>query len=406
MVLENASSPSSDGFENDADRPQSDRDPYSSSSAVDPNAISVDASNWPKPIPILGPIFGFTPKLLQNLLQRQVITSTQVLGRQLNEVEVEALGYWTAKSIAIQSIGPPIGIAGGIYRARATREQFKFPFFTPDLAKMDVNVFPTQGMKLFSGQAAQSAWHAMRGTAYASMGYFIGTVLLSSYAASIATIGEMSDPRLKALIDKIRDKAKQAQGRMPNAQNAPQRPGEAKVWKGQTRQVDDASPTGGYGLETPLDLSTNSERMLTDEEIQAAEAMKTWSASKPTPYQNQKPAPQSNSVDDAFDDASPTGGRGMQTSQSSGSAWERIRQQQASSGGDSPRRSAWSKNRSQAQQGQAQQKEAPTDSFAFSSTDEERQLAQSEAQKDFDARLDQERRGGEFSSGSGDRKRW
>lgn len=46
------------------------------------------------------------------------------------------------------------------------------------------------------------------------------------------------------------------------------------------------------------------------------------------------------------------------------------------------------------------------DSFTFSKTEEERNLAQIEAQKEFDARVEKERRGGDFSSGNGDQKRW
>jgi hypothetical protein len=42
------------------------------------------------------------------------------------------------------------------------------------------------------------------------------------------------------------------------------------------------------------------------------------------------------------------------------------------------------------------------DSFAFSTADEERQLAKSEAQKEFDARIERERQGGDFD----EKKRW
>jgi hypothetical protein len=45
------------------------------------------------------------------------------------------------------------------------------------------------------------------------------------------------------------------------------------------------------------------------------------------------------------------------------------------------------------------------DSFSFSQGEEDKQLAKTEAQKEFDARLERERSGKDFDEGSG-RKRW
>jgi len=71
---------------------------------------------------------------------------------------------------------------------------------------------------------------------------------------------------------------------------------------------------------------------------------------------------------------------------STGSAWDRIRRNSAGQTPASP-----PKNRS-FQEGQ---KEGSIlgDSFNFSSTDEERQLAKAEAQREFDAEVERERRG-------------
>jgi hypothetical protein len=58
--------------------------------------------------------------------------------------------------------------------------------------------------------------------------------------------------------------------------------------------------------------------------------------------------------------------------------------------------------------GVREQAQSPTasDDYAFSKETEERSLARDQAQKEFDARVERERRGGDFSSGSGDQKRW
>jgi hypothetical protein len=77
----------------------------------------------------------------------------------------------------------------------------------------------------------------------------------------------------------------------------------------------------------------------------------------------------------------------------SGSTWDRIRQESASSKG-SPRQSP-----TNTPQIRREQQEGSTlgDSFSFASSDEERQLAKTEAQKEFDARVERERQGGDFA---------
>lgn len=78
--------------------------------------------------------------------------------------------------------------------------------------------------------------------------------------------------------------------------------------------------------------------------------------------------------------------------QQGGSAWERLRQQ-AANGGTGAGSGAQRRSRGQEEQG--------GDAFSFSSSEEDKQTAKYEAQKDFDARIEQERSGKNFDS-----KRW
>jgi hypothetical protein len=70
--------------------------------------------------------------------------------------------------------------------------------------------------------------------------------------------------------------------------------------------------------------------------------------------------------------------------------------------------SGQSQEQSRGWAGVREQAQSPTasDDFAFSKENEERSLARTEAQREFDARVERERRGGDFSSGSGNQKRW
>ncbi len=101
-----------------------------------------------------------------------------------------------------------------------------------------------------------------------------------------------------------------------------------------------------------------------------------------------------------------------ETTAPQGSAWDRLRRGEKpapvpqKSGGKHPtKQSAWSRQQDETQR---EQKEGSTmgDSFAFSKSEEERNYAKEEAQKEFDARVERERRGGDFSQGGGDQRRW
>merc|ERR1711881_763538 len=122
------------------------------------------------------------------------------------------------------------------------------------------------------------------------------------------------------------------------------------------------------------------------------------------------PAPQSSTgerqMDDnsgyrysSQDDASPFNApeQSSLSSATGGSAWDRVRTQagQRESAWDRVRRGGGSngdQSSSSSWQSQSGGGNQPlTDSFTFDQRDEDRQLARSEAQKDFNARLDRER---------------
>ena len=124
------------------------------------------------------------------------------------------------------------------------------------------------------------------------------------------------------------------------------------------------------------------------------------------------------SFDDSFDEASTTVRRGMEDTVAVGeSAWDRIRRQ-ASGQPAGNRGSNWPAGQEQQaprpgqrawrRDSQRHPRERPEtgDSISYSKSEEERQLARAEAQKEFDDRVEQERRSGDFSSDNGDQKRW
>jgi hypothetical protein len=110
--------------------------------------------------------------------------------------------------------------------------------------------------------------------------------------------------------------------------------------------------------------------------------------------------PQPRITHEALDDISPTSGA-QESSYPQESAWERIRRESAAGQQQSSTVPRYPVDKRQV----GRQGVPPGDSFTFPATDEERQLAKQEAQKDFDARVEQERHGNDFEESSRG-KRW
>lgn len=83
-----------------------------------------------------------------------------------------------------------------------------------------------------------------------------------------------------------------------------------------------------------------------------------------------------------------------------GSAWERIRRGAglSASGKNEHRGTTNSRGTGEQREGSGS---SGSDEFSFSSLEQERSYAQEEAQRDFDARVEKERQGGDFSEKSG-----
>ncbi|KAI7295313.1 hypothetical protein KC315_g18983 [Hortaea werneckii] len=116
------------------------------------------------------------------------------------------------------------------------------------------------------------------------------------------------------------------------------------------------------------------------------------------PYEQSPSASRQN----ATEGSSPWGPDRQTPSQTSGSAWDRLRQGAMSNQGGEPRRPYRGMQSSDPSGSRPQggfQDAAPAgDGYTFSSSDEERQLAKSQQQQEFDALIDRER-GGIFHIG-------
>ncbi|PQE25532.1 endo-13 -beta glucanase protein [Rutstroemia sp. NJR-2017a BBW] len=368
MVLENSSAalPKEESFDS---VPASDSDPYATAGMDSGERYTVTPANF-HPMPIFGSLFGYDEKTYAQLLGVRIASANHMLKRRVTPEELTALSQHTGKQLTIVSYSTPLGIAGGIYRAYSTASTFRFPFYQPNPEKFNATTFPSQRYPMIKGTRATIMWQLLRYNAYVIIGKMVSNLFFGSYAASVTAVGEMNDPRLKDLVKAMRERSPDRSGRqLPSPAGIPRppmRPGQYPSQSEKTAQ-DDASPTGGM------------------EQTKSTPQMERW---KTQPQTQQASSQQEEKTFDMFsDDASPTGGQGMQSdisssSQSSGSAWEKIRR------------------------GEKPQPKQNTSSWSKLQKNTQREQREMEAQKEFDARVEKERRGGDFSSGGGDQRRW
>jgi hypothetical protein len=330
----------------------------------------------PRPFPIIGPLFGYNSAFLSRAITFKLKAADSLLQRPLSHDEMTAIVYWTAKQMSYMSYSPVIGVGGGLWRAYATADRFRFPMYQPNLETFNKDVFPHTKAPWLTGARAVMTWHLTRAFWYAAAGNFLAKGVIGSYAMSVGTVGEMTDPRLTDYISQVRQRNQKRQGGLgiPPAQQESQ-PGRTAP-SPETQQVyDDASPAGG---------------IYTEEDFQQNKPVVPVVPSTPSP------PPEEGKSFDFFDDASSTGGQAMSgdtrspsTPQRTGSAWDRLRSRQTPA-----------QNQNQSQPSSWQQRQSDE------RRDQHEGAGQHDAQAEFDARIERERKGGDFSSNGGDQKRW
>ncbi|KAK6434481.1 hypothetical protein LTR95_009335 [Oleoguttula sp. CCFEE 5521] len=434
MVLAEASAPP-DSFPSDAP-PSSDLDPYASSShtstggayttiPITPTqSITLNLNGLPHPVGPLG-LPAPQPAILTSAVQDSCRFAAQVLNRPATQQEAEAFAFHSAKSFRIASFGAPVGTALAMYQCFRTRKSFRFPGYTPF---KEGSRFTSERFFNFGGRRALIMWHSSRALAYALLGSTLGSVFFGSYAISVSLVGRATDPRLKDFSEALRKMQQQGksvrEARAGMAKSASESQEEMSTTQLETYEMEQqrrrAQLRARAGREREAMLSQMAGESPTsgafDSEYGAAEAdTGMMSDAQLSVQQAKQDAENRNSSTDAVQSVqqAPTKRSssprstpaGAPTSQpQAGGVWERLRQEAAA--GKSNTSAPASGNR-RPSISVSEQKQGSTlgDSFAFSDSDNDRQKSRADAQREFDAKMEQERQGKDFESGGGG-KRW
>ncbi|EOA81873.1 hypothetical protein ACJQWK_05394 [Exserohilum turcicum] len=428
MVLQDPGNNAPEGFTDDA-YPSSD-DPYASPPAASASGARFDSTTLPRPLPVIGTFMGFSERAVRFKTETTLKFAERKVGRQLSPEEAQALAFHIYKLEQTKSYFAATGAAAGTWQWYRTMDKIKYPFYQPKVEDIDRNKFGP-----IRGPLAQFARHAWRFTLYVGVAGQMGSIIGQLFAQPLAAVNTANDPKLEHFGTELKASS-HAEGQR-NAQQGREIGDRRREFQEQVRNRAGGgpSPQARWGRQPPAqkddtadDMSPTAGNQVWGSESTGAQTWESFSSesSQPSPQRQQSPPStdtwnrqppaqrQSNrSSSSPFDDddASPTGGLFQDEvtnsqSQSQGqtrpgeSSWDRIRR-----GGQPVPLQRPQRQPRRAEPERREQREGSTlgDSYTFVGDDEERNRERERAQQEFDARIEKERQGGDFSD---DEKRW
>jgi hypothetical protein len=408
MVLQDIGGPSSDDF---TDNPYpSDKDRYSAASASPPQ---FDASQLPQPIPIFGPLLGYSGRATQYKTELTLKYGQRQIGRRLTPEEAQALAGHLYKVEQIKSYTAAAGVSYGAWRAYSTMSTYKYPLYTPKIETVNPDKF-----WIFRGEVARFARHSWRTSLWVAFGMQVGISLGILVAQPAAANASANDPKLAQFSADLKAAMEKRGFRPvpPEAKHSPREGarqhypggGEQQEWPPHAgaprwpRRNPPAAPPQAQPFEDDMSPTAGSEPWLADSSDFAPDNAGTQQRQNPAYTAQQGRLPRRRQEWPAEnDDASPTGGlfqdETRTQSNSNESAWDRLRR---GAGHPTGERAPPSMGR-EAPRRQRTDEQSLGDSWTFSDSDEERRAAQIKAQREFDERLERERQGKDF-----DDRRW
>jgi hypothetical protein len=399
MVLDTAA------FDNS---PASDFDPYVQNATSSPSqssngALHIDLSKASRPFPFLGPLLGFNQAQLVKMTSDVAREAPRIIARPLTQDEVDAVVTSVSKYAQVHSWIYANALIFAGFKAQSTRKEMGFPLGFPTgkiFKNLSIN-FDKFGP--LTGPLSRAAWNTVRTTVWMAWwglpAYIVGGVVGQMAMAQT----QMADKRLKQFQQDMGSESSRAR---LNAAVQRRQSGLPQQPVTQTQQDDDGM-NPQLGSETVLDKSEDRGRRGVEEFMRSSPKEPSPQSStgepqlEPSKYRFQSPDERSQALSAAEQSSN--------MNASGGSAWDRIRNQAGQN------ESAWDRVRRGSGQGEQQvgpdqwqsRDNVPlTDSFTFDERDEDRHLAKTEAQREFDQRVERERQGKDFSEGKGGGKKW
>ncbi|KAI0104505.1 hypothetical protein F4814DRAFT_430912 [Daldinia grandis] len=357
----------------------------------------------------------------------KVVQASKLSQRRLTVDEVNATSEAAANAVRFIPWAQPISIIITSALCWRTRKTFKFPLYQPKTQKFSPYTFPTKRLPLFTGTRAVLAWHMCRFFCYFPLTLF-GTFSFFSSAAESSYDARLSrDPRLTDWLADVRKNinrlVRMQRENQGSQQNFPELPSSnsppprdlsysvseneiAQEYLSDTFATQSENSPDGSASEASRGSSTSSSQSYWTKGIQSQARPSKSQGAVYSDSGSRHSEDDSDLFDD--DDASPVPAalrkaETQQTRNTQGdSSWDRIRQQsqpgttQWTRGDSSGQERGWGRLRQDKTENR-RDSQPNTEGFAYTKQDEDKEsktYEKEQAQKEFDALLEAERRGG------------
>ncbi|KAI1848957.1 hypothetical protein JX265_001289 [Neoarthrinium moseri] len=382
------------------------------------------------PLQSWAPMFGVDMAKRSNFIISNTVRIAVQSNLRLSQSEIDAISQTSAKNYNRSAWAIPMASTITAAIVYNNRTNFRFPFYTPNPDTwFSPSSFPTRRVSFLKGTSAVATWHALRFLAYFQLvktgtGLFYASIIRMSIAAD--TVSDQRMARVNDAIMRLVDP--KGARRRPRPEFASQEPQRQPPDLSDAERRDDTYRRVGLPPPSPEEVRRMGQQRQQSQPWQSQEstAPAEWGYTESQqPAQSAEPssqqtrqADQSSSWTDAGlfedDDASPVAAAARRTEREGrpepvgrASAWDRLRQQ--AKPGDSPsakrdgsgQGTSWSRLRQDAASTVKDKDQTlPRDSYSYNEADEAKDYAKSQAQKEFDAMLEAERKGTGESGGN------
>ncbi|KAK5662038.1 hypothetical protein OQA88_10151 [Cercophora sp. LCS_1] len=280
------------------------------------------------------------------------------LGRPLTPVEAEHFVKHEAKRSRILSYSTPAVLAFAFFLERRGRHQFRLPIRSISDPHIFGNGFLPPRFNLY-GPSANRAWHAVRFGSYWFLSWLTLGAAVHTWAVTSVGMDSMRDKVVVTAIEEIMKKKKQQTQPFPGQGPPPH------------------SARRPFSPPPPPSLPPSSQAQAPPQDEEQGWGSESYSVTEQQPSSfgaEQEPSP---------------------STQTTGSAWEKLRREAAKGSGASPRQEGQSRRPQtwEERRKAARRESQGVDSYTYSSSEEEKAVAKDQAQKEFDAMLERERHG-------------
>jgi hypothetical protein len=397
------------------------------------------------------PLSGFSSQVLFGGPGRATTTGTfiidtirgveNVTGTQLTQQQAEGFAKHATKRMlwSYMGIGSAVGAAAFLWQHG--RHNMKFPLMkAKDLERY--NNFPNRYLPILKGQYARIMWQITRFNVYAMVGIVGLTPIFGSVGDTSMTVGLYKDDRTRHVLEKVKGTVEGLQrigGNLPSAAGTPTEQSPADDYGSQEAYSSSSESYGGEsdvayydGMDNTGDASASARPSPSQMRPQVPQQRPSrWGQRS----QQSQPSQTDSSYNDSSQDSDPFefNADPLDAARSDPNSPQYDPSASASQPQQKPRQRSWASIRNEARQGSGTAREAPPaspypsaqdagypgaltpgpgmgarsgvaagrgqqgsgESFSYGAEEADKQYAKEQAQKEFDAMLERERRLGE-----------